>query len=106
MDAQEALRLGIVNEVVPHDKLLLTARALAERIAKVPEPSVRLNKAVTCLGLQASGLYPPMVLNGGLLALAHRSHLPVRDELLADIGQGGMGVFLDKRDMPFRSEPF
>jgi enoyl-CoA hydratase/carnithine racemase len=106
IDAQEALRLGIVNEVVPADELLPTVRALAERIAKVPEPSVRLNKAVTCFGLQASGLYNGMLLNGALSALAHTSHLPMRDDLLAAMRQGGMRAFLDKRDAPFRPEPF
>ncbi len=106
IDAQEALRLGILNEVVPADQLMPTARALAERIAKVPEPSVRLNKAVTCLGLQASGLYSGMLLNGALSALAHTSHLPMRGDLLAAMGQGGMRAFLDKRDAPFRPEPF
>jgi enoyl-CoA hydratase/carnithine racemase len=106
IDAQEALRLGIVNEVVPADQLMPTARALAERIAKVPEPSVRLNKAVTCFGLQAAGLYSGMLLNGALSALAHTSHLPLRDSLLAAMQQGGMRAFLDKRDTPFRPEPF
>ena len=106
IDAQEAMRLGIVNEVVPADKLMQAARALAERIAKVPEPSVRLNKAVTCFGLQATGLYSGMLLNGALSALAHASHLPLRDDLLAAMRQGGMRAFLDKRDSPFRPEPF
>jgi enoyl-CoA hydratase len=106
IDAQEALRLGIVNEVVPHDQLMTTARALAERIAKVPEPSVRLNKAITCMGLQASGLYSGMLLNGALSSLAHTSHLPIRDELLAATRQGGMRAFLDRRDAPFQPEPF
>src|SRR5205814_1029846 len=55
-DAGEALRLGLVNEVVPQAELLPRARALAERIARVPEPSVRFNKAVTCYGLLALGL--------------------------------------------------
>src|SRR5262249_23705892 len=36
IDAAEALRIGLVNEVVPHDELLPTARRLAERIAMVP----------------------------------------------------------------------
>ena len=106
MDAQEALRLGIVNEVVPADQLMSTARALAERIAKVPEPSVRLNKAITCYGLQASGLYSGMLMNGALSNLAHTSHLPMRDELFAATQQGGMQAFLDKRDSPFYPEPF
>jgi enoyl-CoA hydratase/carnithine racemase len=106
IDAQEALRLGIVNEVVPHDKLMPTARALAERIAKVPEPSVRLNKAVTCFGLQAAGLYSGLLMNGALSALAHTSHLPMRDELFAATREGGMRAFLGKRDAPFQPEPF
>ncbi len=106
IDAQEALRLGLVNEVVSPDQLLPTARALAERIAKVPEPSVRLNKAVTCMGLQAAGLHSGMLLNGALSALAHTSHLPRRDELFAATEQGGMRAFLDKRDTPFHPEPF
>src|SRR5437867_3274301 len=55
-DAAEALRLGIVNEVVPAAELMAKARALAERIARVPEPAVRLNKAITCYGLLAMGV--------------------------------------------------
>jgi enoyl-CoA hydratase/carnithine racemase len=106
MDAQEAWRLGIVNEVVPSDQLLSTARALAERIAQVPEPSVRLNKAITCYGLEAAGLRSGMLLNGALSALAHTSHQPVRDDLFAAMREGGMRAFLDKRDTPFRPEPF
>jgi enoyl-CoA hydratase/carnithine racemase len=106
IDAQEALRIGIVNEVVSPDTLMPTARALAERIAEVPEPSVRLNKAITCYGLQASGLYSGMLLNGALSNLAHASHLPMRDDLFAASQQGGMRAFLDKRDSPFHPEPF
>ncbi len=56
-DAQEALRIGMVNEVVPHDELMPRTRALAKRIALVPEPSVRLNKAIAMLGIQASGVH-------------------------------------------------
>lgn len=106
IDAQEALRLGIVNEVVPAEQLMPTARALAERIAQVPEPSVRLNKAITCFGLEASGLRSGMLMNGVLSSLAHTSHLPLRDDLFAAMREGGMRAFLDKRDSPFRPEPF
>jgi len=73
-DATEALRIGIVNEVVPRADLLAKARALAERIARVPEPSVRLNKAVTCYGLLAMGIGAGMLMNAPLSALAHASY--------------------------------
>ena len=65
-DAAEAYRLGVVNEVVPHDELLDRATALAARIALVPEPSVRLNKAVTCSGILAAGLHAGLALNAPL----------------------------------------
>jgi enoyl-CoA hydratase len=105
-DAQEAYRLGVVNEVVPHDKLLSRAMALAERISKVPEPSVRLNKAVTCKGLLASGLSAGMILNAPLSALAHSSTNDDRLRLWETMRTKGMRAFLEERDGPFRPEPF
>ena len=105
-DAAEALRLGIVNEVVPRDRLMPTARALAERIARVPEPSVRLNKAVTCFGLLAMGLGAGMLMNVPLSALAHASYNQERGDLLDAMKQGGLKSFLDARDGAFRPEPF
>jgi enoyl-CoA hydratase/carnithine racemase len=104
-DAAEALRLGVVNEVVPADQLMAKARALAERIAMVPEPSVRLNKAVTCYGLLAMGLGAGMLMNIPLSALAHGSFNTQRAELMQAM-QGGLKSFLDARDGKFRPEPF
>jgi enoyl-CoA hydratase/carnithine racemase len=105
-DAAEALRLGLVNEVVPRDQLLPKARALAERIARVPEPSVRLNKAVTCYGLLAMGLGAGMLMNIPLSNLAHASYNAQRGELLDAMREGGLRAFLDARDGAFRPEPF
>jgi enoyl-CoA hydratase len=105
-DAAEALRLGLVNEVVPRDQLLPKARALAERIALVPEPSVRLNKAVTCYGLLAMGLGAGMLMNIPLSNLAHASYNTQRGDLLDAMREGGLKAFLDARDGAFRPEPF
>jgi enoyl-CoA hydratase/carnithine racemase len=106
IDAREALRIGLVNEVVPHDRLLPTAHALAQRIALVPEPSVRLNKQVTAYGLLAAGVAAGMLVNGPLSALAHSSHGPERERLWQAQAQGGLRAFLEARDGPFRPEPF
>jgi enoyl-CoA hydratase/carnithine racemase len=106
MDATEALRLGLVNEVVPRAELLDRARALAERIARVPEPSVRLNKAVTCYGLLAMGLGAGMLMNIPLSALAHGSFNAQRAELMQTMLDGGLKAFLEARDGAFRPEPF
>jgi enoyl-CoA hydratase/carnithine racemase len=105
-DAQEAYRLGVVNEVVPHDELLPRAMALAKRISQVPEPSVRLNKAVTCRGLLAAGLNAGILLNAPLSALAHSSTNEDRLRLWETMRTKGMRAFLEERDGPFRPEPF
>ena len=104
-DAAEAERIGIVNEVVPKAELMPKALALAERIARVPEPSVRLNKAVTCYGLLAMGVGAGMMMNIPLSALAHSSFNAERAELLDVMKSGGMKTFLDARDGKFHPEP-
>lgn len=44
IDAQEALRIGLVSEVAPHDELLATAGAMAAKIAANPPLAVRYLK--------------------------------------------------------------
>ena len=104
-DAQEALRIGLVNEVVPHDELMNHCRALAQRIALVPEPSVRLNKAVAMQGMQAAGLHSGMLVNGLLSTLVHTSHNEFRESLFEAQRKDGMKAYLNLRDGPFQPEP-
>jgi enoyl-CoA hydratase/carnithine racemase len=104
-DAQEALRIGMVNEVVPHDRLMDTVYALAKRMALVPEPSLRLNKAITMQGIQAAGLHAGLLVEGGLGALVHSSHDVYRERLFAIQRSEGMKAYLDARDGPFQPEP-
>jgi enoyl-CoA hydratase/carnithine racemase len=106
LDAAEAYRLGLVNEVVPAEQLMPKVRELAERIAKVPEPSVMFNKAVTCYGLLAMGLGSGMLMNGPFSALAHGSYSAFRKDLLETMRSGGLRAFLEARDGPFQPEPF
>lgn len=44
VEAAEALRLGMVNRVVPHERLDEETRALAVRLARAPQASVRMVK--------------------------------------------------------------
>src|SRR5579871_4211187 len=104
-DAQEAYRIGMVNEVVPHDELMATACSLAKRIALVPEPAVRLNKAIAMLGIQASGLHSGLLLEGTLGALAQASHNEYREQLFEVHRKEGVKAYLDLRDGPFQPEP-
>ena len=105
-DADEALRLGVVNEVVPADKLLERAYELAERIAMVPAESVRLNKAITTYGLEAMGLRNAHNVMAFLATIAHASgDSPDVEHLSEAYRQGGIRAFLAARDGPFLPEP-
>jgi enoyl-CoA hydratase len=44
IDAQEAHRIGLVNQVIPHDELMEKATELAQKIAKRPPLAVRYAK--------------------------------------------------------------
>jgi enoyl-CoA hydratase/carnithine racemase len=52
-DAQEALRIGYVSQVVTPDELMDTARALAKRIAEGPAVAIQLAKRLAYRGLTA-----------------------------------------------------
>jgi enoyl-CoA hydratase/carnithine racemase len=60
VDAQEALRLGIANEVVPPAELLPTARRWADQILECAPLSVRASKQVAMQGLRAASLEEAM----------------------------------------------
>jgi hypothetical protein len=81
------------------------ARSLAKRIALVPEPAVRLNKAITMMGMQAAGVYSGLLLEGALGALAHSSHNEFREQLFKAQREHGLKAYLDMRDGPFQPEP-
>jgi enoyl-CoA hydratase len=52
IDAQESLRLGLVNYVYPVDQLMTEARALALKIAQNPPLSVRYAKRCVNIGME------------------------------------------------------
>jgi 2-(1,2-epoxy-1,2-dihydrophenyl)acetyl-CoA isomerase len=71
LTATEALRWGLVSDVVPADELLATAGSMAERLSRLPATGVRLTKAALRRGLDA-GLDAELAtlgaVQGGLLA--------------------------------------
>ena len=103
---EEAVRIGAINEVVPHDELMPRAREMAKRLAMVPSDSVRLNKKLTTFGLQAMGLRNAIQTGGLVSILAHAS---TDAEEVADMYEvqrnEGLGAFLKMRDGKFIPEP-
>ncbi len=105
-DAHEALRIGAVNEVVPHEQLMERARAMAARLALVPPDSVRMNKALTIKGLQAMGLRTGLEVGGFISTTVHSMTDAADVEALYETQRrDGLRAFLQQRDGPFLPEP-
>lgn len=105
-DAAEALRIGVVNEVVPADELMTKALELAHRLALVPSTALRVNKAITSRGLEMMGLRSAMTMAGALSVIVHSStDSPEIEELYRLRNEEGMRASLKHRDGPFLPEP-
>jgi enoyl-CoA hydratase/carnithine racemase len=105
-DGKEAERIGLVNECVPKDRLMPTVMTLAERIAKVPQDSVRLMKRLVISGFMAYGIGAALEVCAPYSALAHSSHGPERQAMFHAQKQRGMKGFLEERDGKFLPEPY
>lgn len=91
IDAQEALRIGLVNQVVPPAELLPTAERLAKSIAEKSPMAIRLI-------LEGINHGPEMALDEGLRYEADLFGLACSTE---DI-QEGIKAFLEKRKPSFK----
>jgi enoyl-CoA hydratase/carnithine racemase len=107
IDAQEALRIGLVVKVVPQDQLLEECFSIVERIARVPPETVKINLQIATMGLQMMGLRDALLLDNQLSAPAH---VMLREELRRPLDEArfneGTKKYLLLRDGPFQPEPF
>ncbi len=101
--AEEMLRLGLVNKVVPDAELEGAARAYAERLAKVPADFVQLTKRSLRASYDLMGLENAMRQHALADTLAIGAHTPEQQKLLDILAKQGMRAFLTARDGPFRS---
>jgi len=90
-DAKEALRINLINEVVPHDQLMIRAEEIADRIAGMPPVAVRMMKefAIRFKDVPVSEAWRVQTLFNTLLT-----------QLTTD-GDEGRKAFLEKRDPEF-----
>jgi enoyl-CoA hydratase/carnithine racemase len=81
IDAAQALACGLVSRVVPAEKLMDEARALAERIAANPGPALRMAKRLLREG-QHQRIESLLEMSAAMQALAH--HTPEHVQAVDD----------------------
>jgi enoyl-CoA hydratase/carnithine racemase len=107
VDAQEALRIGLVNQVVPKDQLLETCFQFVDRIARISPETVKINLQISTMGLEMMGLRKAWTMNSELAAMARLTKREEFNKRLDDAKKkGGLAAFLQERDGPFQPEPF
>lgn len=89
-DAQRALSLGMVNQVVPRDQLESTVTSLAERIAEMPRFGLALTKKAVNQSEDLMGLRAGMDSVFGLHHFAHAHNAEVGVDALAGLDARAM----------------
>ena len=112
VSAQTALRIGLVVDVVPHEKLMDAAFALAQRISYIPPYAVRYNKRMIDGTMEAMGMNNALAYSSLLDIIGHATD---RGEPLIRQTDGvnlnevrdkeGTRAFIKARDLPFGPSP-
>ncbi|MGE5444912.1 MAG: enoyl-CoA hydratase-related protein [Ignavibacteriales bacterium] len=93
IDATEALRIGLVERVVPHSRVMEEARHIARMIAKRGPKAVRLAKVAINTGSEMD-LKKALLLEKTLVSLCFESEDRIE----------GMKAFLEKREPSFKGK--
>jgi enoyl-CoA hydratase/carnithine racemase len=101
--AQEALGLGMVARVVPHEQLMDEALRMARRIAMVPPYAVRMTKESLRRTYESMGFMNAQYIHkaNDTLVLG-ATGIPEKDRLFGLMEAGDMRAFLEARDGPFK----
>ena len=104
ISADEALRIGLVNRVVPRDQLDDATLALAEEIAKNEPFVVQTTKRALNRAWDVAGFRSAMAANTELDVMIETSNLPARDEFRRITSEEGLKAAIAWRDARFRGE--
>ncbi len=102
--ADEALRLGLVNRVVPRDRLDEATLELAEEIAKNEPFVVQATKRAANRVWDVAGFRAAMAANTELDVMIETANLPARDEFRRITQEQGLKAAIAWRDARFRGD--
>ncbi len=104
VSAEEALRIGMVNRVVPSDQLTDATLALANEIAKNEPFVIQTTKRAVNRAWDVAGFRAAMASNTELDVLIETTNLPARDEFRRITQEQGLKAAIAWRDARFRGE--
>ena len=102
--AEEALRLGLINRVVPREELDDATLRLAEEIAKNEPFVVQATKRAVNRVWDVAGFREAMAANIELDVLIETANLPARDEFRRITTEQGLKAAIAWRDAAFRGD--
>lgn len=102
--ADEALRIGLVNRVVPRDQLDTATLALAEDIAKNDPLVVQMTKRAVNRVWDVAGFRTAMAANTELDTIIETADLPARAEFRRITEAEGLKAAIAWRDAKYRGE--
>jgi enoyl-CoA hydratase len=102
--ADEALRIGLVNRVVPRDELDAATLELAEEIAKNEPFVVQATKRSVNRAWDVAGFRASMEANTDLDVLIETANLPARDEFRRITQEEGLKAAIAWRDARYRDQ--
>lgn len=100
VDADEALRMHLINKIVPADELMDKARMLARKLSRVPVPALKytkksINNQQMIAGLRASFDY-------NITAIAGLHVTKQGNDWMKMLGKMTLKEYLEFRDSPYR----
>ena len=101
MDAHEALRLNMINKVVPHEKLEEETYKLARRILKIAPENVRLTKQAINKTYELMGLKQALEYNVEVVTIMENTETEVQRTFNQIKQEKGLRAALDWRDARF-----
>jgi enoyl-CoA hydratase len=102
MEAAEALRIGLVNRVVPRDRLEEETLALARKMAVIDPVALSMTKRAINRSLEVAGFREALMANIDIDAIIESAEVPEREEFNRIREEQGLKAAIRWRDERFR----
>jgi enoyl-CoA hydratase/carnithine racemase len=102
VDAAEALRMGLVNRVVPADRLMEEAKGIALRMARLPAIAVKQNKEAINRAYDMRGFVATVEYGQEMFCMTAMAHSPEGQEFRKIAREQGLRAALRWREQLFK----